>query len=131
LASNNGCPELPANLTKTLDLASRNIYFGTGVNKAKLTTKSYTNLDKLASIMLDNPGLKMKIDAHTNNVGNADANMKLSEDRATAVKNYLVTKGIEESRITTEGFGGTQPIADNTTVAGRQRNNRIEIKVDY
>jgi outer membrane protein OmpA-like peptidoglycan-associated protein len=67
----------------------------------------------------EDPDLKVKIEAHTDNVGDDNANMTLSNDRAAAVKAYLVSKGISESRITTEGFGETTPIADNNTAAGR------------
>jgi len=81
--------------------------------------------------MNENPTLKLKIEGHTDNAGNDDANMKLSEDRAEAVKTYLVSKGISADRITAEGFGETMPIADNGTAAGRTKNRRVEIKVAY
>jgi outer membrane protein OmpA-like peptidoglycan-associated protein len=129
LSSNNGCPEVPANVSKSIGLAASGISFGT--NNAKLTTKSNTSLDKVVTIMNENPGLKIRIEGHTDNSGSADANMKMSEDRAAAVKAYLVSKGIAEDRIITEGFGGTQPIADNGTAAGRMKNRRIELRMVY
>jgi len=128
-AANKGCPDVPANVSKTLGTAAMNVGF-TGTT-TKLTTKSNASLNQVVSVMKDNPGLKVSIEGHTSNVGNEDKNMQLSQDRAAAVKAYLVSKGISEDRITTQGYGGTMPIGDNTTAAGRTRNNRIEIKVAY
>jgi outer membrane protein OmpA-like peptidoglycan-associated protein len=129
--ANNGCPEVSANVSKTINASAAAITFGTGTNSAKVATKSNAALNRLVTVLKDNPSLKVKIEGHTANVGDDDKNMKLSEDRATAVKTYLVSKGISEDRITTEGFGETTPIADNGTPAGRLANNRIEIKVVY
>jgi outer membrane protein OmpA-like peptidoglycan-associated protein len=109
--------------------SAANISFGT--NNATLTTKSNTSLDQVVRIMNENPGLNIRIQGHTDNTGNADANMTLTENRANAVKDYLVSKGISADRITAEGFGGTQPIADNGTATGRTKNKRIEIRVAY
>jgi len=131
IAANNGCPEVPANVTKSLQMASSGIYFGTGTNNIKLTTKSNPSLDKIVTIMNENPGLHVKVEAHTDNVGDDAANMKLTQDRADAVKAYLVDKGISADRITAVGMGETAPIADNTTSAGRAKNRRIEIKMDF
>ncbi len=129
VATNNGCPEVPANVTKTLAIAAQGVAFGTGTKNLTLTTKSNTALDQVVKVMNENPGLRLKIEAHTDNAGDDDANMKLTEDRATAVKDYIVSKGISADRITTEGFGETMPIADNSTSAGRAKNRRIEIKM--
>lgn len=128
-ASNKGCPDVPANVSKTLMSSAQNISFG--ATNAKLSSRSNASLNQLVRIMNENPALKIRIEAHTDNAGNDEANMKLSEDRAAAVKAYLVSKGISEDRIMTEGFGETMPIADNTTATGRTKNRRIEIKVDY
>jgi outer membrane protein OmpA-like peptidoglycan-associated protein len=128
-SANNGCPEIPANVSKTLGVAAQNISFG--ATNAKLTTKSNASLNQVVQIMNENPTLKVRIEGHTDNAGNDDTNMKLSEDRAAAVKAYLVSKGISEDRITSEGFGETMPIAENTTAAGRTKNRRIEIKIIY
>jgi len=126
--TNNGCPDVPANVSKTLGAASQGITFGTG---AKLTTKSNASLNQLVTIMNENPGLKVRVEGHSDNAGNDDANMKLTQDRADAVKAYLVSKGISADRITAEGFGETQPIADNNSATGRTKNRRIEIRVVY
>jgi len=129
ISTNNGCPDVPANVSKTLGYSAQNISFG--ATNAKLTTKSNASLDKVVTIMNENPGLRIRVEGHTDNAGDDDANMKLSEDRATAVKDYLVSKGISEDRITVEGFGETQPIADNNTSTGRMKNKRIELRVSY
>jgi outer membrane protein OmpA-like peptidoglycan-associated protein len=96
-----------------------------------LNTRSNVSLDKLVTIMNENPGLKVRVQGHTSNLGDDDKNMTLSQDRANAVKDYLVSKGISADRITAEGFGETQPVADNSTAAGRAKNNRIEIRMEY
>ena len=129
VSSNNGCPDVPANVSKTLSSSAQSISFGAA--NAKLTTKSYASLNQVVKIMKENPNLKLRIEGHTDNAGNDETNMKLSADRAAAVKAYLVSKGISEDRITSEGFGETMPIADNNTAAGRMTNRRVEIKVDY
>jgi outer membrane protein OmpA-like peptidoglycan-associated protein len=128
-SANNGCPEIPANVSKTLGVSAQNISFGAA--NAKLTTKSNASLNQVVTIMNENPTLRVRIEGHTDNAGNDDKNMQLSEDRANAVKDYLVSKGISEDRITAEGFGETTPIADNGTAAGRTKNRRIEIKIVY
>jgi outer membrane protein OmpA-like peptidoglycan-associated protein len=129
IASNSGCPDVPANVSKTLGSSAQNISFGAA--NAKLTARSNASLDQVVTIMNDNPTLRVRIEGHTDNAGNDEVNMKLSTDRAAAVKAYLVNKGISEDRITSEGFGETMPIADNNTATGRAKNRRIEIKVVY
>ncbi len=79
--------------------------------------------------MQDNPTVKVQIEGHTDNVGNAADNMKLSENRAKAVVNYLVSKNISITRLTAKGFGATKPIAENNTEEGRAQNRRTELKV--
>ena len=81
--------------------------------------------------MQDNPEMKLDIDGHTDNVGTEEKNQILSDNRANAVKAYLVKKGIDESRITSTGHGELEPIADNKTAAGRQQNRRSELKLSY
>ena len=131
VAAHNGCPEVSPKVTDAISVSARNVTFGSGANKAKLTTASNASLNRIVTLMNENPGLKVKIEAHTDNVGDGDANRTLSQQRADAVKAYLVSKGISEDRISTEGFGEDQPIAENTTATGRKKNARIEIKLDY
>jgi outer membrane protein OmpA-like peptidoglycan-associated protein len=73
----------------------------------------------------------LKLSGHTDNQGDAAKNMLLSEKRAKAVKKYLTTKGVKADRVIAEWFGQTVPVADNTTDAGRQKNRRVEMKVQF
>jgi outer membrane protein OmpA-like peptidoglycan-associated protein len=105
----------------------KNILFETG--KAILTSGSYTELDRLLNIMKDDPQMKIEISGHTDKTGTEPLNFKLSQDRAKAVVEYLVQKGIERSRMEFKGFGSLQPIADNATSQGRAKNRRVEFKI--
>ncbi len=96
-----------------------------------MQTSSYKGLNDVIQIMKDNPAMSLAIDGHTDNVGSDELNQKLSDNRAAAVKTYLVSKGIDESRITSAGHGETMPIADNATAAGRQQNRRSEMTLSY
>jgi outer membrane protein OmpA-like peptidoglycan-associated protein len=129
VAAMQGCPEISEEVTKTVGYAAKNVYFATG--STKLLSKSYKPLDDLVKVLNDNKSLKLKIDGHTDNVGNDDANMKLSDGRAASVKKYLVSKGISADRLESEGYGETMPVADNKTSAGRTKNRRVEMKVFY
>jgi OOP family OmpA-OmpF porin len=126
---NNGCPDIKPDVIKKVDYAANNIYFATG--KYVLLDKSFKGLKEVAQILKDNPQLKMSIDGHTDNVGTDVSNQKLSENRAGAVKKYLVKLGVDESRLIVTGYGESQPIADNKTAAGRQKNRRVEMKLSY
>jgi len=86
-----------------------------------------SNLDNIEDILKKNSSLNIRIEGHTDDVGSAKYNIDLSGKRAQAIKDYLVGKGIEQSRITTKGFGYSQPIADNDTPKGRSLNRRAEI----
>jgi len=105
----------------------KNIFFDT--KKFDLKPESTSELDKIVLLMRDNPTLKIQINGHTDNVGKADDNMLLSNNRAQSVVKYLVTKGIEPSRLSFKGYGATQPVADNNTEEGRASNRRTELKV--
>jgi len=129
IAANNGCPEVPANVSKSLGNAASRISF-TG-RTLTLRNTSTAALDEIVALMKEHPGLRIRVEGHTDNVGNEDDNEDLSSERAKAVKDYIVSKGIDESRVEKEGYGETMPIADNNTAAGRAKNNRIEIKIIY
>jgi outer membrane protein OmpA-like peptidoglycan-associated protein len=86
-------------------------------------------LAKVSGIILAHPGLMMDVEGHTDSVGDDAYNMKLSEKRAQAVRDYLVTQGLNSGTITARGFGESQPVADNKTAAGRQQNRRVEMVV--
>jgi outer membrane protein OmpA-like peptidoglycan-associated protein len=104
-----------------------NIYFET--NSSKLKTSSYPELERVVRLMKDNPGIKLEISGHTDNVGSYLTNKRLSEARAKSVVEYLVEQGIQRSRLTYKGYSFTQPIASNDTPQGRQQNRRVEFKV--
>ncbi|WP_019947608.1 OmpA family protein [Hymenobacter aerophilus] len=104
-----------------------NIFFD--FDKATLRKESTGELERLQKLLTETPALRLEISGHTDNVGNAAYNKDLSQRRAKAVVDYLVGKGVEKSRLTFAGYGDTQPVAPNTTKAGRQLNRRTEFKV--
>lgn len=105
-----------------------NLYFE--IDKAVILKESYRELDQLAYQLRKNPQYKLSIFGHTDNTGTETHNKKLSLDRARAVQNYLLEKGVSRFRITTQGFGSMEPIGDNNTDEGRQLNRRVEIKAE-
>ncbi|MBC7450425.1 MAG: OmpA family protein, partial [Cytophagales bacterium] len=105
----------------------RNIFFDLG--KADLRMESATELSKLVDILKKNPGLKVEVSGHTDNVGDPALNQALSENRAKTVVNFLIQNGISSSRLVAKGYGSTQPVAPNTTEEGRQKNRRTEMKI--
>jgi OmpA-OmpF porin, OOP family len=112
-------------MKETVSSKSYSIEFEIG--SAIIKAESYAVLDDIMKSAIVAEGLKLGIYGHTDNTGNADANQKLSEDRANAVKNYLLGKGLSTGRVETKGFGQTQPIADNKTNDGKARNRRVQI----
>ncbi len=107
-------------------LARERVSFKSG--RAELHDSSFPILDMLASIAR-NCGARLEIAGHTDAVGDADVNLKLSQRRADAVRRYLVRSGVAEHRVEARGYGETQPIADNSTAEGRKTNRRIEFRV--
>ncbi len=114
-------------LEKDTKLTLKNIFFATA--KSDLLASSYAELDALAEALKKQPAVKILISGHTDNTGNAAANQTLSAARAKAVADYLVKKGVVANRLTSQGFGATQPIAPNTTDEGKAQNRRVELKV--
>lgn len=105
----------------------KNIFFDSKMFDLK--PESTTELDKVVQLLKDNPTLKIEIRGHTDNVGKAEDNLKLSDSRAQSVLKYLVTKGIVPARLTSKGYGATVPIANNNSEEGRSQNRRTELKV--
>jgi outer membrane protein OmpA-like peptidoglycan-associated protein len=104
----------------------KNVVFET--NKATLVSSSLSEIDALASYLIEHPNQQIVITGHTDNVGMELQNQQLSEQRATSVRQALLKKGCTPKQITTQGKGSQQPIAKNTTVEGRQQNRRVEVK---
>jgi len=126
-ASNYGCPVIDEKIVERVNKAAQNVFFATG--SAKLLAKSFPKLNDVVTILKENPSYKVNIDGHTDDVGKDENNQTLSENRAASVKAYLAGKGIEESRLTSTGYGETKPVADNKTAAGRAKNRRVEMTV--
>lgn len=105
----------------------RNLFFETG--QYTIQPESKAELNKVVAFLQENPTVKIQLEGHTDNVGNAADNQKLSEARAYAVINYLVENGIKGSRLTAKGFGASRPVAENTTDEGRAQNRRTELRV--
>ena len=113
--------ELPK--TFTLD----NVLFDSG--KSTLKTSSYTELDELVEFLKLKEKVTIEVAGHTDDVGSDDSNMKLSQARADAVRKYLISKGVDASRIVAVGYGETQPVDDNSTEEGRKKNRRTEVRI--
>lgn len=95
--------------------------------KASLQPSAMTAIDRLAQLLSVYPERSIRIEGHTDSVGDDAANQELSERRAAAVRDALLARGVEAARIEAVGYGTTHPIADNRTESGRQKNRRIEI----
>ncbi|ASU34525.1 DUF6089 family protein [Mucilaginibacter xinganensis] len=108
---------------KVVKEAIRNLEFDFG--KATIRAHSYASLNRVADLLVAK-NFSLKLAGHTDNVGSNDANLRLSKERAEAIKSYLVSKGANASRIEATGYGETQPIASNKTAKGRQQNRRVE-----
>ncbi|RJP93932.1 MAG: outer membrane beta-barrel domain-containing protein [Desulfobacteraceae bacterium] len=122
------CPNTP----KGAHVDARGCWVVEGVlfdtDKVDIKSQYVQELDNVATVMNNNPGLKFEIQGHTDNVGSPAYNQKLSEKRAWAVKNYLLKKGINKDRLTSKGFGFNSPAATNNTAEGKALNRRVEIK---
>jgi outer membrane protein OmpA-like peptidoglycan-associated protein len=99
------------------------------VNSAELKSAAKENVTKLATILNKYEDTKILIEGHTDSTGSRQTNMTLSENRAGSVANTLKADGVVENRISTTGYGPDQPVADNTTVDGRQQNRRVEVAI--
>jgi OOP family OmpA-OmpF porin len=122
-----GCPdELPKEVAKFSGVI-KGIQFDFG--KATIRPESNKLLDEAVKVLQQYPDLRISISGHTDNVGDAQKNLDLSQARAASVKEYFVKKGVDTNRIETRGAGMNEPVADNATDKGRQENRRIEFKL--
>ncbi len=128
-AWNKGCPEIKESVRKLFERALTGIQFQT--NKAIILPKSFPILNNVAKVMYENPSYYLIINGHTDDQGDDAKNMKLSDDRANAVRMYLIKKGVKPDRMEAHGFGETMPIDSNETPEGRSRNRRVEFKVKF
>ena len=117
-----GCP---VNKKENLDELKKGIQFKSG--SATLTKNSYGTLNDIATLMLKIPSANLEVQGHTDNTGSEQKNLKLSQDRAQSVVDFLVKKGVPESRLRAVGYGPEMPIADNSTKEGRAKNRRVEL----
>jgi outer membrane protein OmpA-like peptidoglycan-associated protein len=129
VAANKGCPEVTAEEKLVFDKALRGIQFQSG--KSIILSVSYPIIDEVVGVLNNNPSYNLEINGHTDNTGTPAHNLRLSQERADAVKAYFIAKGITPNRIKTSGFGDTQPVSDNYTEKGRALNRRVEFKVSF
>jgi len=109
------------------DVTLTNLFFDTGL--AGLRPESYPELDRLVAMMKQNGTMNVEIDGHTDDVGSAEFNNSLSLQRAQAVVQYLIDKGIAPTRLTAKGLGKSQPVAPNDTDEGKQKNRRVQMMI--
>lgn len=98
-------------------------------DKSDIRPESYTALNMIADVLLKNPTVKLKIIAHTCSMGTAEYNLKLSERRAKSVMDFLVERGVPPPTLRFRGAGFAEPIADNSTEEGREKNRRVEFRI--
>lgn len=128
-AYNKGCPEVKKEIRNLLKKAMQGIQFEN--NKAVIKKVSFPLLDQIAQKFIENENFIIEVQGHTDNVGKADYNLKLSDARANAVMKYLVNKGVPQERMSAKGYGMEVPIADNKTKAGRAQNRRVEFSITF
>ncbi len=125
-----GCPDAPPSrvvVTRDQIEIKDTIQFETG--KATLLSGSMPVLNDVAQVMKDAPGIRIRIEGHTDSDGSDEANLKLSQARAESVMAYLASRGIETARMTASGLGETRPIDTNRTTAGKAKNRRVEFHI--
>lgn len=128
-AENFGCPEIKKEVRSLFTKAMQGIQFETG--KAVIKKSSNAILKQIAQVFIENPTYQVEIQGHTDNVGNSEMNMQLSEKRANAVRDFLIKEGVEPNRMTAVGYGDTRPIASNKNAKGRAENRRVEFVVSF
>jgi len=125
--ANNGCPDVTAEAVKKLNEFAKSIMFDSG--KSTIKNVSMEELTFIQNVMKEYPSAKFKIEGHTDSTGSDSVNEKLSKDRAAAIVQHLVANGIDASRLSSDGFGASKPVASNATSKGRAENRRTEVVV--
>ncbi len=128
-ASNRGCPEVTPEVVESLKIQARSVFFNTGKSTFKVgDAATISSLDAMREILRNYPNAKFSIEGHTDSDGSDKFNQKLSEDRANAVRNVLIEKGVKPENLTAVGFGESKPIETNKTKAGKAQNRRTEVR---
>lgn len=128
-ADNRGCPrykQVVVKFDEKLEIGQK-VYFA--FDKATILPKSFDLLDEVAQALKDAPGIKVRIEGHTDSTGHASHNEELSQARALAVRDYLIDKSVEPNRLDARGYGSAQPLDTNATTAGREKNRRVEFVI--
>ena len=127
--ANNGCPEVPGEqVQKTLASYAKTINFEYG--KSSIKAEATETLQAIVEILVNYPNANFVIEGHTDNVGSEKFNQKLSEQRALSIVNFLISNGVDSSRLSSVGYGETSPVATNNTQEGMAQNRRVEVKLD-
>ncbi|MCO5248101.1 MAG: OmpA family protein [Chitinophagales bacterium] len=126
-ASNEGCPEIKEEVKVRLQEIAGSVKFAVG--KSDLQKSSYKLLDEVVEVLNNYPAYKVSVEGYTDNSGSEELNQKLSTERAKVCADYLISKGISADRVTSVGFGPSNPIADNSTAAGKAKNRRTEFNL--
>ena len=127
--SNKGCPEVTPEVIESLKIQARSVFFNTGKSTFKVgDAATIASLDAMREILRNYPNAKFSIEGHTDSDGSNAFNQKLSEDRANAVRNALIEKGVKSDNLTAVGFGESKPIASNKTKTGKAQNRRTEVR---
>jgi outer membrane protein OmpA-like peptidoglycan-associated protein len=116
---------IPLLAGETIEL--NNVFFVQ--SSPEMLPESKPELERILQLLNDHPSLAIELGGHTDNQGSSAANLKLSEDRALAVMNFLIENGIDKSRLSHKGYGGTRPVASNASAESRSKNRRVEIKI--
>lgn len=128
-ASNKGCPEVTEQVLQDLKVQARSVFFNSGKSTFKSgDAATIASLDAIKEILKNYPNAKFSIEGHTDSDGSEKFNQKLSEDRANAVRNVLIEKGLNPDNLTAVGFGESKPEASNKTAAGKAQNRRTEVR---
>lgn len=116
-----------APIAKNQTITLNNVFFD--FRQSVLRPESHAELDRLAAFLIQRPAMVIELAGHTDNIGSVGANMDLSRQRVTAVKDYLVTRGVEASRMKTVAYGATKPLVKNNSDDARRRNRRVEFRI--